>query len=135
MGARGPCCASMSGVEASNLPARARARWAGMGGKLGLGCCALGFLLVVIAWNGAAGLDYVQGQVPYLISGGVGGLGLVVLGSALLVVEGNRRDRAMLERKLDEVLVALRAADGQAGAPRYVSRSLDESRISSPTPS
>jgi hypothetical protein len=107
-----------------------------MGGKLGLACCAVGFLLIVIAWNGAAGLDYVQGQVPYLISGGVGGLGFVVLGAAMLLVEANRRDRAILERKLDELLVAMRTSgEGQAGAPRYVSRSLEESRISSPTPS
>lgn len=107
-----------------------------MGGKLGLAACGIGFLLIVIAWNGAAGLDYVQGQVPYLISGAVGGLGFIVLGAAMLIVEGNRRDRAILERKLDELLVAVRtSADGQAGAPRYVSRSLDESRISSPTPS
>jgi hypothetical protein len=45
--------------------------------------------------------------VPYLISGGLGGLGLVVLGAALVVTESHRRDRAEIERRLDEVVAAL----------------------------
>ncbi len=57
-----------------------------MAGRLGLGFCLLGFIVIAIAWNGAAGVDYTQGQVPYLISGGLGGLCLVVVGAALVVV-------------------------------------------------
>ena len=37
---------------------------------LAVGFTASGFLLIVMGWNGAASVDYVQGQVPYLISGG-----------------------------------------------------------------
>ena len=87
------------------LPERVRRRWAGMSGKLGLGSVALGFLLMAVAWNGAAGLDYTQGQVPYLLSAGLPGLGFVVLGAALLIVENARRDRAILERLLTDLVV------------------------------
>jgi len=89
------------------IPDRVRARWAAIGGKAGLGLAAAGFLVILLAWNGAAGLDYTQGQVPYIISGGFGGLGLVVLGAALVITESHRRDRAELERRLDDVIAAL----------------------------
>jgi hypothetical protein len=89
-----------------SVPSALAARWAGLGGRLGLGFVLAGFLLIVVAWNGAASLDYAQGQLPYLISGGVGGLALVVVGSALLIVENARRDRALLERRLEELIVA-----------------------------
>jgi hypothetical protein len=92
-----------------------RNRWARMGGKLGMLFAGLGFLLMVIGWNGAAGLDYVQGQIPYVISGGLVGLGLVILGAVLLLVESNRRDRMMLERRLEDLTAALTRA--QAAAP------------------
>lgn len=94
-------------MDPAALGRRARARWAALGGKLGLGFAAAGFVLIAVAWNGAAGLDFVQGQVPYLISGGLGGLGLIVLGAAFVITEGNRRDRAELERRLDEVAAGL----------------------------
>lgn len=93
-----------------------RSRWAGMAGRIGMAFAAAGFVLILIAWNGAAGLDYAQGQIPYLISGGVGGLGLIVFGAALIVAESNRRDRALLERRLEELTVAL----GRLGTPAAV---------------
>lgn len=93
---------------------RARTRWARMGGKLGMVFAGLGFLLMVVAWNGAAGLDYVQGQIPYVISGGLIGLGLVILGAVLLVIESNRRDRMLLERRLEDLTVALTRAQAPA---------------------
>lgn len=85
----------------------ARTRWAGMAGRIGMGFAAVGFLVILLAWNGAAGLDYAQGQLPYLISGGVGGLGLIVIGGALIVAESNRRDRAVLEAQLSELVAAV----------------------------
>lgn len=86
---------------------RVRARWANMAGRLGLGFSALGFLVILKAWDGAAGLDYAQGQLPYLLSGGGIGLGLIIIGASVLVSDSHRRDRVALETKLDELLVAL----------------------------
>ena len=86
---------------------RVRARWSGMAGRLGLGFSLLGFFVIVLAWNGAAALDYAQGQLPYLLSGGFGGLGLIVTGAALTVAESHRRDRAILERQLRELTATI----------------------------
>lgn len=80
-----------------------RRTWSRLGGQLGLGCIALGLLVVGLAWNGAASVDFVSGQVPYLLSGGFLGLALVMTGVGLLVVQNARRDRAMLETQLREL--------------------------------
>lgn len=45
-----------------------------------------GFAAIGLAWNGAAEQDCIQCQFPYLISGGIGGLGLIVAGAALAIV-------------------------------------------------
>jgi hypothetical protein len=82
---------------------RFRAVWGNLGGKLGLGFCLAGFVAIFLGWNGAASFDRVPAQFPWLISGGVTGLALVVIGSALLVVENNRRDRAALMALLEEL--------------------------------
>lgn len=95
---------------------QARSRWAGMAGRMGMGFAVVGFLVILLAWNGAAGLDYAQGQLPYLISGGVGGLGLVVVGAALVVAESNRRDRAVLEAQLAELIAAVERLSAGAAA-------------------
>jgi hypothetical protein len=89
--------------RSAELVDRMRRRWAGMAGRIGLGVIVLGFLLILLAWNGAAGLDYESGQVPYVISGGAGGVGLIVVGAALLVAESNRRDRSVLQQQLEEL--------------------------------
>ena len=39
-----------------------------------------GFIALFLAWNGAASKDYVEGQLPYVISGGLLGLSLVFVG-------------------------------------------------------
>jgi hypothetical protein len=70
---------------------------------LGLFCIGLGLLFIGVAWNGAAGKDYTQGQIPYLISGGGIGVGLIILGAAMILVENNRRDRLVIESQLREL--------------------------------
>ncbi|MGH2686581.1 MAG: hypothetical protein ACRDJP_14040 [Actinomycetota bacterium] len=100
-----------------NMADKARTRWAQMGGKLGMLFAGLGFLLMVVGWNGAAGLDYVQGQIPYVISGGLIGLGLVIFGAVLLVIESNRRDRMLVERRLEDLAAALTRASAPPAEP------------------
>jgi hypothetical protein len=77
--------------------------WGKLGGQLGLGCAALGLLLIGIGWNGAASIDFVSGQVPYLLSGGALGLALVIVGVTLVIVQNGRRDRAILETQLRDL--------------------------------
>jgi hypothetical protein len=82
-----------------------------------VGLVALGFIGIFFAWNGAASKDYVQGQMPYVISGGIGGLALVLSGLTVVVVQAVRRDAAELRQKLEELTEVLRERDEVAPAP------------------
>jgi hypothetical protein len=88
-------------------------RWSKLGGVLGIVYCVAGFFLIFLGWNGAASNDREPAQIPYLISGGIGGLGLVVVGSALIVAHSLRADRVELRGAIDE----LRDAIAERGAP------------------
>jgi hypothetical protein len=51
----------------------------------GIGLAALGVVVIFIGWFGASGTAIVAEQIPYLISGGLLGLGLIIAGAALFV--------------------------------------------------
>jgi drug/metabolite transporter (DMT)-like permease len=96
-----------------------RVRWNQFGGQLGVGLCVAGLLLIFLGWNGAASWDRVPSQFPYLISGGIAGLSLVIIGAALFVVQSQRADRARLESKLGELRDAIQnlaTSDGSSTA-------------------
>jgi hypothetical protein len=78
------------------------------GRVLGLICVVAGFAAIAIGWNGAASKGCVDCQFPYVISGGLAGLALVVFGSGLLVVSALRAERMHLQD-------ALEARGGAAG--------------------
>ncbi len=59
-----------------------------------------GLAAIFLAWNGAAGKDFVEGQIPYLISGGLGGLVSVGAGATTIVVQARRQDTAALTARL-----------------------------------
>jgi len=87
-----------------------------LGGKAGLGLALVGLVFIAFGWNGAAGQLSTLAQLPYILSGGLVGIALVILGAAMLVVQGAREDRALLEAKLD--LLAEAFLEGQGRAPR-----------------
>lgn len=92
-------------------------RWKQLGGQAGIGLAIAGFLLIFLGWNGAATYDRGPAQFPYLISGGLAGLALVVLAAALIVVNAQRQDRAALLNSLAELKEAMdRMALASAGA-------------------
>jgi hypothetical protein len=83
-------------------------------GRLGLLVVGLGLVIIGIGWNGASGpggevnhLPVVQAQLPWLLSGGFLGLGIVVFGAALLVAHSHREDRARLESRLADVVESI----------------------------
>jgi hypothetical protein len=86
------------------------------GGRTGIVLSGIGLLPIGIGWNGAAGQLSPLAQIPYLISGGLLGMALVVLGGAMLIVQGNREDRALLEAKLDLLAEAYLEGQGRAKA-------------------
>ena len=81
--------------------------WDQMGAKLGILLCLGGFVALWAGWNGAASYDRVPAQFPYLISGGIVGLGLIVIGAAMIVVDTNRQGRDELQATLAELRAAL----------------------------
>jgi hypothetical protein len=78
-----------------------------LGGQLGVVLCLIGFVAIFFGWNGAASHNYVPAQFPYLISGGVAGLAVVIVGAAMLVVHNQRADRARVEALLARLMVAV----------------------------
>ena len=96
------------------------------GGKAGLALAGVGLLAIGVAWNGAAGQTAILAQVPYILSGGLIGMALVILGAAMLIVQAAREDRARLETRLDVLADAIAAGGlavpGQGGpAPQDLS--------------
>jgi hypothetical protein len=90
-----------------------------LGGQLGILLCLLGFLVIFFGWNGAASQDYVPAQFPYLISGGAAGLGIIVIGAAMVIVQNQRADRARIEAVLERLASAAErqgAGTGPGGA-------------------
>jgi hypothetical protein len=92
-----------------------------LGNKLALAIIFLGFVAILVAWNGSAGNLSVAAQFPYLISGGLGGLALVVAGASLMVTQNARQDRQRIEGILIQLLEAQHAAgSGAASVPSDV---------------
>jgi hypothetical protein len=72
-----------------------RRHWREVAGWL---CIGVGALVAILGWVGVSGKDLAPLQLPYLASGGVGGLLLTVVGVGLLVAADVRRDRERLSR-------------------------------------
>lgn len=84
-------------LRAVALVARPRVGWA---------LAALGIIGIIVAWAGVSGEIFVARQVPYLVSGGLGGIALIVLAGVLLGTHdlygyAARLDR--VEQKVDDI--------------------------------
>lgn len=64
----------------------------------------IGVVVLVISGFGVNDQFYVSLQLPYLISGGFAGLGLVITGAVLGSILGQRRDQAAADRELADVV-------------------------------
>ena len=62
-----------------------------------------GFALVALGWRGAAATVFVPFQVPYVVSGGLLGLGLLGAGLGLLKVHVDRVEAAEERRQTAEL--------------------------------
>jgi len=94
-----------------------------LGHQLGVLFCLAGFVLVWVGWNGAASYDVATRQFPFLISGGIAGLGLIQIGVGLWIVQSQRTERARLEenlaglnRVLETLVEVVGLTGGAAGA-------------------
>jgi uncharacterized membrane protein len=106
------------------------AKWKQLGGQTAIGLAVVGFLLIFLGWNGAATYDREPAQLPYVISGGIAGLAVIVLAGALMVVNAQRQDRAALLNGLAELKEAMErlslAAAGAASNGVASSRPADD---------
>jgi hypothetical protein len=83
---------------------------------IGVGAAVLGFVLILLAWGQVAGETQVYLQVPYLVSAGLTGIGLVMVGLTVVNVAAKRRDAAERERQMDRlvsIMTELRTALGE----------------------
>ena len=67
----------------------------------------VGFVMILIAWNGAASLDYIQGQFPFLLSGAMPGLALIIVGAGLEFIQANRQFTAKRAKQMSELNLAV----------------------------
>ena len=81
---------------------------------VGIAVAAVGFVLLVIGWSDVAGTVDVGRQMPYLMSTGLPGIALVMVGLVLVNISVRRQDSAERARQmsaLTETLDKLRDAD------------------------
>lgn len=80
---------------------------------VGIALAAIGFVLIAYAWGRVAGETNVGLQMPYLVSGGLGGLASVLVGLTVISVAARRRDAQLREQQtllLADALAELRTA-------------------------
>ena len=70
---------------------------------LGIVLMVAGFSIVTYTWGKVAGVLAVPLQLPYVISGGLSGLGLVMLGLGITNIAVKRRDAFARERRLQRL--------------------------------
>ena len=75
---------------------------------IGIAVAAVGFVLILFAWGQVAGEVNVALQMPYLISGGLTGLALVMVGVTIVSVAARRRDAVLREQQTALLADALR---------------------------
>jgi uncharacterized membrane protein len=91
-----------------------------LGGRLGVVLALAGFVVIYLGYNGAASFDDLRQQFPYLLSGGVAGLALVVVGCALMAIDVSRAESEELRASID----ALRSTLERQSSPRPATRSV-----------
>lgn len=86
----------------------------------------VGFAVILLTWGKVAALTAVPLQLPYLLSGGLTGLGLILCGLTMVNVNAKRQDASARARQMGQLrevmgeikdlLVDPVAADGQTAA-------------------
>ena len=103
-----------------------RFRWSQLGGQAGIGIALVGFVLLFLGWNGAASHNFTPAQFPYLISGGLAGLGLVFVGAAVMIVQSQREQQAKsldglaeLREAVERLTLAVASTTGNGGSSSH----------------
>jgi hypothetical protein len=85
---------------------------------VGMAVIILGFVFILLGWYGAAHSPYLYEEVPYLISGGLLGVAMVIGGGVLVrsawtlrQIEEDRRNALAIVRSVDRLERILRSLD------------------------
>lgn len=89
--------------------AQFQTRLARFGGRTALAVIAIGLLVIALGYNGISGAAVngivdLRAQLPYLLSGGVFGLALVITGAAVMITQSAREGHARLEARLEQLI-------------------------------
>jgi hypothetical protein len=89
-----------------------------------------GVILVILGWAGVSDTPYIAKQVPYVVSYGIGGLVLIIIGSTLWLsadmndewrtldrLEEAQRANTVDRSELTALADRLRALESRAGSP------------------
>ena len=76
---------------------------------LGIAMWAGGFIAIGLGWNGMAKVACADCQLPYLLSGGAAGIGLIIVGTSIMIVGQFRAERMRFEEQVSQLTAALRA--------------------------
>lgn len=74
---------------------------------VGVAVALVGFGLIAYAWARVAGLVDVWRQMPYVMSAGLPGLGLIMTGLVIVNVSARRQDAAARARQMESLAEAL----------------------------
>lgn len=88
-----------------------RAQW---DRTMAVGCILIGLLALLLGWLGTSGTEYVAGQMPYIVSGGLLGIFMLGLG-AVLWLSADLRDEWRQLRNLGQQLHEEQQARRQEG--------------------
>jgi hypothetical protein len=92
----------------------------------------VGLLAIFLGWFGVSGSALVAKQLPFLISGGIGGIALVAIGAVILGTEDMRKDSGRLDRLEKQVADLHSTLLARADAPD-ISLAEQEASRASPT--
>lgn len=70
---------------------------------IGIAITGVGFILIAYTWGKVAGLTAVALQLPYLASGGLTAIALVILGIGMVNMAVKRRDAAERDRQVEQL--------------------------------
>ena len=74
---------------------------------VGIVVAGIGFVLIGIGWGQVAGETQVYLQLPYLVSAGLSGLGLIMVGVTVVNVAAKRRDALERGRQIERLVSIL----------------------------
>lgn len=84
---------------------------------VGVVVIAAGFGLIAFGWGKVAGLGDVASQMPYLVSAGITGLALVIVGVLLVNVAAKRQGEEDLARQVERLSAILTDLDRSLRRP------------------